>query len=193
MDDAGTSLSGFWEIYPDGSSRQLYEGVSGIQDATPSWSPDGTQLALSASTKAWDIHVIDADGGNRTILVDWEGTSEGYPEWSPDGTQLVFASGSISASEGIFVIGVDGSGLQQLTDRADYRPVWSPDGSRILFMSNRDGNMAVYVMDSDGSNQTNLTNDPGYDGLGAPDHATTQVQGMSWAVVKTQSAQRDSD
>jgi tricorn protease-like protein len=40
---------------------------------------------------------------------------------------------------------------------ADLAPVWSPDGSRIAFESLRDGNSEIYVMDADGSNQTNLS------------------------------------
>jgi len=39
----------------------------------------------------------------------------------------------------------------------------SPDGTRIAFQSNRDGNYEIYVMDADGSNQTNLTNNPADD------------------------------
>ncbi len=34
---------------------------------------------------------------------------------------------------------------------------------QIAFVSNRDGNFEVYVMDTDGSNQTRLTNNPAID------------------------------
>lgn len=37
------------------------------------------------------------------------------------------------------------------------RPSWTPDG-KIVFSSNRIGNWELFVMDGDGSNQTNLTN-----------------------------------
>lgn len=43
-------------------------------------------------------------------------------------------------------------------------PSFSPDGSRIAFVSSRDGNSEIYVMDTDGSNQTRVTNDPLADG-----------------------------
>jgi hypothetical protein len=36
--------------------------------------------------------------------------------------------------------------------------------SKIVFRSNRDGNWELYVMNSDGSDQKNLTNNPGNDG-----------------------------
>ena len=40
-------------------------------------------------------------------------------------------------------------------------PSWSPDGTKIAFDSYRDGNIEIYVMNADGSNQTRLTNNPG--------------------------------
>ncbi len=53
-----------------------------------------------------------------------------------------------------------GSDQTRLTSNsaADRYPSWSPDGSKITFASNRDGNNEIYVMDADGSNQVNLTN-----------------------------------
>ena len=36
---------------------------------------------------------------------------------------------------------------------------------KIAFVSSRDGNNDIYVIDADGSNQTNLTNNPAYAGM----------------------------
>ena len=56
----------------------------------------------------------------------------------------------------------DGTAPVRLTTTtgSDFQPKWSPDGQRIAFQSNRDGNLEVYVMDADGSNQTRLTTTP---------------------------------
>jgi len=40
----------------------------------------------------------------------------------------------------------------------DANPSWSPDGSKIAFESQRHGAWDIYVMDTDGSEQTRLTN-----------------------------------
>jgi TolB protein len=45
----------------------------------------------------------------------------------------------------------------------DYDPVWSPDGSKIAFASDRDGDWEVYAMNADGTDQTNLTENPADD------------------------------
>ena len=42
-------------------------------------------------------------------------------------------------------------------------PAQAPQQPQILFTSNRDGNYEIYVMDADGKNQRNLTNNPALD------------------------------
>ena len=46
----------------------------------------------------------------------------------------------------------------------DWAPVWAPDSQRLAFASSRDGNTEVYVMDADGTNPTNLTQNADTDG-----------------------------
>ena len=62
-------------------------------------------------------------------------------------------------------LGKHGKKARKLTsnDATDGEPAWSPDGSKIAFSTGRDGQSEVYVMDADGSNQTNLTNNVAYD------------------------------
>ncbi len=74
----------------------------------------------------------------------------------------------------IYVMDDDGKNQLNLTNHpdTDVAPSWSPDGTRIAFMSNRDGHVPkggvlttfeIYVMDADGGNPQNLTNDPNSD------------------------------
>jgi TolB protein len=62
----------------------------------------------------------------------------------------------------IFEINPDGTGLKRLTDTKGYDAEcsYSPDGKHIVFCSQRDGNLELYIMDSDGANARKLTNAP---------------------------------
>ena len=42
---------------------------------------------------------------------------------------------------------------------------WSPDGTKIGFSSNRDGNLEIHVMNTDGSNRTRLTDNTANDAV----------------------------
>ena len=60
-------------------------------------------------------------------------------------------------------IGIDVTNLLSnvgVTGNSDGLPKWSPDGSSIAFVSQRDRNADIYVMDSEGSNVIQLTQDP---------------------------------
>ena len=87
--------------------------------------------------------------------------------------QIAFQSDRDRNDE-IYVMDADGGNQQNLTNHPDrdLAPAWSPDGTRIAFMSNRDGHIRkggvlltfeIYVMDADGGNPQNLTNDPNSD------------------------------
>jgi TolB protein len=58
-----------------------------------------------------------------------------------------------------------GRGQRKLTQAGQNAfPAWSPDGRKIIFVSDRDGNLELYVMKADGTRQTRLTRNPGVDG-----------------------------
>jgi TolB protein len=45
----------------------------------------------------------------------------------------------------------------------NFLPAFSPDGTRLAFMTNRDGNMEIYVVNRDGSSLRRVTRHPGND------------------------------
>ena len=76
----------------------------------------------------------------------------GHPVWSPDGDRIAFLSNR-SGSGDIYVMNVDGSGVERLTEGNSLRGIsWSPDGERIVFDAGD-----IYVMNADGSDVVQLT------------------------------------
>ena len=140
------------------------------------WSPDGSQIAFSAPDSEGEvgIHLVNADGSNQISLVsasELAASTLSGAVWSPDGTKIAFIAAEDWGTD-ICVINVDGSNLQRLTENDAIAPglVWSTDSSRIAFTrfafaSEEDyiGNSDIYVMDADGSNALQLTDNPGQD------------------------------
>ncbi|MFQ5878886.1 MAG: TolB family protein [Dehalococcoidia bacterium] len=93
---------------------------------------------------------------------------------SPDGSKMfwvriiVDAQGDI-VDNNIFIGDFDSeahavSNVRQLTfEGFNDAPTWSYDSQQIAFVSDRDGNLEIYVMNADGSDQTNITNTPNTD------------------------------
>src|SRR5215831_9540183 len=84
----------------------------------PSWSPDGKKLAFQVSqhkTKTGHIWIVDLTTGETQKLAPHaDGILDEVPSWFPDGKRLTFQSTRSGTME-IWTMGVDGSGLVQVT------------------------------------------------------------------------------
>ncbi len=97
-------------------------------DGNPSWSPDGTRVAVD-DAEAGGIHVLDVAGGHRSdFAVD--GVS---PAWSPGGATIAF----VDLDDGtVWGAAPNGGGRHRLLPPA-VREVtsvsWSPDGKTLAY------------------------------------------------------------
>jgi Tol biopolymer transport system component len=123
---------------------------------------NGPIAFMSTATGDAEIWSMHADGSGLTQLTQNPGDDE-YPRFSPDGTKIAFSRVQPGGRD-IFVMNTDGTGATNLTSAPgdDFQPSWSPDGSRIAFVGIRGdpetANAQIWVMNADGSGQTEITN-----------------------------------
>jgi TolB protein len=174
----------------DGSAQaELTSPPSRHWDHSAQWSPDGQTLAfirmLAREERepgndplfVGNIWVLERDATAPRQVTSFPAevgpdiTVQDYT-WSPDGSRLAFSTVA-SGFDDIFIIGVDGAGevnLTQSSARTEYAPKWSPDGQRILFTGYDKAEYGsspvstdVYVINADGSNVRNLSDNPSPD------------------------------
>jgi Tol biopolymer transport system component len=136
-------------------------------DTAPSWSPDGTRVALQRSGPTAGIWILDAAAGTMGFVPH---TDHGFqPSWSPDGSWIAF-SRDVGADAELWKVRTDGSHLTRLTNNAaeDWEAAWSPDGSRIAFTrEGLGGTTSIMVLAAGGGAEKAVTPAGGFDG--APD------------------------
>lgn len=133
----------------------------------PSWSFDGTKLLYNRTTSLdpdQEIYLTNADGtGNRQITFNF--FNDYKPHWSPDGTRAVFFRLFNTSDIEIFTINTDSpnNGINEIRltddDCLNRDPSYSPDGTKIVFSKFCANETAsgIYTMDTDGTNQFQLT------------------------------------
>ena len=136
-------------------ARKLEPLTTGLaDDATPSWSPDGSRIAFARSIidepgkiDGGDLYVVEANAGAEPRrLTDFPGGDGGRPAWSPDGRWIAFLRGdeprySAYTQNKLAIVAADGSAPARVLTESLDRPVSSP-------MFAADGK-SVYVLVSD--------------------------------------------
>ncbi len=139
-------------------------------DESPAWDFTGGKVVYSSAP------VVGANDGLADIVkTTWTGrltedltpgtaSDDIQPAWSPRGLQIAFVSDRTDATGnqagdtyGIWLMqSGDGTIIQEITADGT-SPNWKSDGTKIAFV--RDG--AIWVMSADGSDQQQLTHEPG--------------------------------
>ena len=170
--DGRTTCSYF---YPSGD-RILYSSTHHHDAACPP-NPDMSRGYVWGIHDTYDVFVADADGSNLRQLTDVMGY-DAEATFSPTGDRIVFTSVRDGDLD-IYSMAPDGSDVRRLTHRDGYDggAFYSPDGSQIIWRAHypeegpelddykalladgliRPGELEIWVMDADGSNQRRVT------------------------------------
>jgi Tol biopolymer transport system component len=141
--------------------------------SSPSWSPDGTQIAFHRQQhlRSTAIYRVDTDGTNlnrltMSVKIDSAWTTDLDPTWSPDGKRIALQTSramDADSSWSIFTFFATGRRhLEKLmaNDGNDLYPDWSPDGSKIVFVRTFGyPDYRIYTTSADGLVQTELLAD----------------------------------
>jgi TolB protein len=114
---------------------------------SPSWSPDGRELAyVSFESQKAVVWTQDVASGRRRAVANFRG-SNSAPAWSSDSRQMAVTLSREGGSQ-IYLMDRNGDNLRRLTNSTaiDTEPVFSPDGRSLYFVSDRGGGPQVYRM-----------------------------------------------
>jgi Tol biopolymer transport system component len=135
-----------------------------LHSVTVTWMPDGKEIVYAAgqatgfTPSLWKIAVAGGEPRRLAILAD----GGVMPVVSPSGRRLIYVRRSVDTNIWRYDRPErDGDSWQprklSASTHLELAPQISPDGRRIVFASTRSGSTQIWVADSDGENQVQLT------------------------------------
>ncbi|MDH5710316.1 MAG: Tol-Pal system beta propeller repeat protein TolB [Gammaproteobacteria bacterium] len=121
---------------------------------SPSWSPDGKQLAYVSFERGMpEIFVHNIHTAKRELVSKFSGIN-GAPTWSPDGTRMALTL-SKDGNPDIYILNLRDKSLKRITKHwsIDTEAVWMPDGQSLVFTSSRSGKPQLYRVAVDGDDR----------------------------------------
>jgi TolB protein len=132
---------------------------------SPSWSPDGKQLAyVSFRNGRPEIFIQNIITREIQKLTSFKGLNSA-PAWSPDGKRLALTL-SRDGNPEIYLLEIASKRLTRVTRNyaIDTEPAWLPDGKALVFTSDRGGSPQLYKVEVGQSGTTGRVERLTFDG-----------------------------
>jgi len=128
----------------------------------PDWTPDGKYLIYNNEGLIYKLPV-NSSGEPELIDTGFATRCNNDHLMSPDGKLMAISHRSLpDGRPTIFVLPGEGGEPKQVTPSLpSYMHGWSPDGKMLTYCANRNGEMDVYTISIDGTNETRLTTSEG--------------------------------
>ncbi|MBC8180012.1 TolB family protein [candidate division KSB1 bacterium] len=161
-----------YSINFDGTNKTNLTNDGKLWGAHYCISSDGSKIVYTSSKDGQsNLYLMNIDGTNQIKLTNSVGNANA--SFSYDNLKVVYISWAISGYD-IKTIDIDGknektvASTQRPAQNDYWRPnaLFCPDNENIIFTCHNDDNNEIYMVDINGENLTNLTNNPNEDYLG---------------------------
>lgn len=157
-----SKVTSILEIYDITAGRRTIVKEFPYLIEAPDWTPDGKHLIYNSEGL---IYKLPADFFGEPELIDTGFATRCNNDHlvSPDGRLMAISHRSLpDGRPTIFVLPDEGGEPKQVTPSLpSYMHGWSPDGKMLTYCANRNGEMDVYTISIDGTNETRLTTSEG--------------------------------
>ena len=158
----GVNNSQHWILsYPDGEKRRVTNDLSAYR--VISLTTGGQKLATIQTNGLINVWVAPEGDAEKAVRlatgnVGFYAAAGNNLGWTND-NRVIFMSNEGGVPD-IWIADSSGGNRKQLTTKGGGSPVASADGKYIVFVSGRDGRLAIWRMNIDGSNPVRLSNGP---------------------------------
>ncbi|MCK4531118.1 MAG: PD40 domain-containing protein [Candidatus Marinimicrobia bacterium] len=145
-----------------------------IIDSATNWMPVYSQngekiLYYSDKTGTFKIYIANSDGTNSLLLIPEGYGEERVPDMCPTDTNLVVFSGrgyseTSNSQFSLYILDRSTGEIAELTPESNYKeswPKWTPDGEKIIYERTSGGNLGIYIINKDGTENNSLMDTEG--------------------------------